>query len=239
MPPRESYRAVVEFWPLTGWLTGGVMAAVLLAASVILPYHVAVPLAVASRLLLTGAFHEDGLADFFDGFGGGGNDRERILAIMKDSRTGSYGVIGTVVYLLILTACLYSLPPYVAAFTVLAGDPFAKMVAGQLIMMLPYARKEEEAKAKTIYRKMSVPACVGLAVQGLVPIAAYVLFLPIRIEWAAVLFMPCIVMYLLYLLLRRTLHGYTGDCCGAVFLLVELAFYLAVAGSVHYGSTVG
>ena len=88
-PPRESFRAVVEYWPLAGWVTGGLMALTLYASSHFLPYSIAVLLAIVVRLLLTGALHEDGLADFCDGFGGG-TDRQRILDIMKDSRIGTY-----------------------------------------------------------------------------------------------------------------------------------------------------
>ena len=83
-PPKQAYNSVVEWWPLTGWLTDGLMAATLYVASLCLPPAVAVLLAIMVRLLVTGALHEDGLADFFDGFGGGGQDRQRILAIMKD-----------------------------------------------------------------------------------------------------------------------------------------------------------
>ena len=83
-PPKEAYQGVVEFWPLAGWLTAGVMAGVLYGASMVFNYEIAIVLAIVSRLLLTGALHEDGLADFFDGFGGGGRDRQRILNIMKD-----------------------------------------------------------------------------------------------------------------------------------------------------------
>ena len=95
-PPKESYRAVVEYWPLTGWLTGGLMAVTLWVGSLYLPYILAVLMAIIVRLLVTGALHEDGLADFCDGFGGGGSDRERILAIMKDSHIGTYGVLGLI-----------------------------------------------------------------------------------------------------------------------------------------------
>ena len=126
-----------------GWLTGGVMAATLYFGSMALPYTVAVMLAIAVRLLLTGALHEDGLADFFDGFGGGGNDRQRILDIMKDSHIGTYGVLGLVLYLALLAGALLSLSPEMAALVILAADPYAKMVAAQLIQMMPYARKEE------------------------------------------------------------------------------------------------
>ena len=96
------------------------MAATLWVGSHYLPYLVAVLLAVVVRLLVTGALHEDGLADFLDGFGGGGHDRERILAIMKDSHIGTYGVLGLIIYELLLVAALYSLPPTLAALTILA-----------------------------------------------------------------------------------------------------------------------
>ena len=156
-PPQASYKAVVEFWPLAGWLTGGAMAATLYFGSMVLPHAVAVTAAIAVRLLITGALHEDGLADFMDGFGGGGN-RDRILAIMKDSHIGTYGVLGLIIYMLLLGSTLYCMPVTVAALTILAADPFSKMVTSQLVSMLPYARREEEAKNKTVYRKPTLAA---------------------------------------------------------------------------------
>ena len=77
------------------------MAATLYFGSMILPWAVSVIVAIAVRLLITGALHEDGLADFLDGFGGGG-DRARILAIMKDSHIGTYGVLGLIIYMSLL-----------------------------------------------------------------------------------------------------------------------------------------
>ena len=182
-PPQASYKTVVEHWPLAGWLTGGVMAATLYVGSMYLPYIVAVLLAIIVRLLVTGALHEDGLADFLDGFGGGGHDRERILAIMKDSHIGTYGVLGLILYEVLLAACLFSLPLTLAALTILAADPYAKMVTAQLILMM---------------------------------------------AWELIIFLPCLTMYFLYLLIWNRLRGYTGDCCGAVCLLVELTVYLVV-----------
>ena len=186
----------------------------------------AVLAAIATRLLVTGALHEDGLADFLDGFGGGGNDRQRILDIMKDSRIGTYGVLGLILYELLLAAALISLTPEVAALTILAADPFSKMVTSQLISMMPYARREEEAKAKTVYRKIDAKAGVSLALQGLLPMAAFIWMT--SVSWDTLIFIPALVMYFLYLLIWRKLRGYTGDCCGAVCLLVELAVYLVV-----------
>ena len=225
-PPQASYKTVVEHWPLAGWLTGGVMAATLYVGSMYLPYIVAVLLAIIVRLLVTGALHEDGLADFLDGFGGGGHDRERILAIMKDSHIGTYGVLGLILYELLLAACLFSLPPTLAALTILAADPYAKMVTAQLILMMPYARKEEEAKNKTVYRKMDWKAGISLAIQGLLPMGLYLWYT--GLAWELIIFLPCLTMYFLYLLIWNRLRGYTGDCCGAVCLLVELTVYLVV-----------
>lgn len=222
-PPQASYKAVVEFWPLTGWLTGGAMAATLYFGSIILPWSVAVIAAIVVRLLITGALHEDGLADFLDGFGGGG-DRARILAIMKDSHIGTYGVLGLILYMLLLGTTLYSMTPIVAALIVFAADPFAKMVSSQLVNMLPYARREEEAKNKTVYRKPSLAAGLSLTVQGLLPMALMIWLT--GISWYLIIAIPALVMYFLYLLLLRKIQGYTGDCCGAVCLLVELAVYL-------------
>ena len=166
-PPKSSYAAVVEWWPLTGWLTGGAMAATLYFGSMVMPYPIVVIAAIVVRLFITGALHEDGLADFLDGFGGGGTDRQRILDIMKDSHIGTYGVLGLIIYELLLGVTLFSLPAEMAALTILAADPYSKMVASQLIIMRPYARTEETAKNKTVYRKMEWKAGVCLALQGL------------------------------------------------------------------------
>ena len=225
-PPKACYETVVEHWPLVGWLTGGVMAATLYGASMVLPYQVAVLVAIVMRLLLTGALHEDGLADFLDGFGGGGNNRQRILDIMKDSHIGTYGVIGLVLYLLLLFFCLSSMSLEMAALAILAADPYAKMLTAQLVSMMPYARREEEAKAKVIYRKITLVSGVSLAVQGLLPIGLFVWYM--GIAWETLIFIPALVMYFLYLLIWRRLHGYTGDCCGAVCLMVELSVYLTL-----------
>ena len=231
-PPKACYKTVVEHWPLTGWLTGGAMAATLYFGSMVMAYPVAVIAAIVVRLLVTGALHEDGLADFLDGFGGGGTDRQRILDIMKDSHIGTYGVLGLILYELLLGATLLSMSPEMAALAILAADPYSKMVASQLITMMPYARTEETAKNKTVYRKMGWKAGVSLAIQGLLPMAAFLY--DTGLPWETVIFLPCIVMYFLYLLIWHRLQGYTGDCCGAVCLLVELAVYLVICASVAY-----
>lgn len=222
--PADCFKNIVSHWPLVGWLTSGITVFILYAASLVFPLTVAVLLALIARLLVTGCLHEDGLADFFDGFGGG-TSRERILAIMKDSHIGSYGVIGLIGYFGLLYASLTSLPLELAGCAILAADPYSKGVAGMIINRLPYARKQEEAKSRTVYSRMTSGEyilCIGSA---LLPL----LWLPRPVYlWAALA--PVLVWYLLTSLMKRKIRGYTGDCCGAVFLLCELSFYLALAG---------
>ena len=224
-PPKEAYATVVEHWPLTGWLTGGIMAATLFGLCHILPLPIAVILAVIVRLFVTGALHEDGLADFFDGFGGG-TDRQRILTIMKDSHIGTYGVIALIFYFALLCGILMSLPPMTAVLAILAADPLAKMFSSQIVNFMPYARREEEAKNKTVYRPISMGATISLSLQGLIPSLPLIL-LTDTIWWLAVL-APILTVTILFLLIWHKLRGYTGDCCGAVTLLAELSFYLTL-----------
>lgn len=208
------------------------MGAVLYFSNLLFPHAVAVLLAIAVRILLTGALHEDGLCDFFDGMGGGMN-RQRILEIMKDSHIGTYGVLGILLYVLVLFFSLLTMPVAVAAFSVMAADPYAKMLAAQVVQMLPYARTEDEAKAKTVYRRMSVKAGIGLFIQGFLPMAAFIWFFGSYIDGKVIVFCPCIVMYFLYRYINKKLHGYTGDCCGALFLLIELSVYLCILSQTY------
>lgn len=233
-PPHDSYRAVVEFWPLTGWLTAAIMAATIYFGAMVFPLPLAIVLAIVIRTLVTGALHEDGLADFIDGFGGGSGNRERVLEIMKDSHIGTYGVLGLIAYEALLFWALYSLGnAEMAAFAVIAADPYSKMLSGQLIQMMPYARRAEDAKNKVVYRKVPIVSGILLAVQGLLPGLIVLLFTPLGTlpHWGLIIFVPCLVMYFLYLLIWHTLRGYTGDCCGAVCLLVELSVYLCLVTS--------
>ena len=226
--PADQFKRVVPLWPLIGWLTGFVMALVLWLCSHVMPLSLAWIFALLSRLLLTGCLHEDGLADFIDGFGGG-TSRERTLAIMKDSHIGTYGVIGLIVYF----ALMLQLPVVISRDThilaVLCGDCWSKCCAAQLINLLPYARTEETAKNKTVYNRMTLPELLLCFFFGLAP--AFVLtfalgWMPTVFLW--LLIVPIVVLLLLAWIMKRRINGYTGDCCGATFLLCELCFYLSV-----------
>ncbi|MCC8172394.1 MAG: adenosylcobinamide-GDP ribazoletransferase [Parabacteroides sp.] len=220
--PQAYFKNIVSYWALAGWFTAGIATAVLYAASLVFPAGIAVLLAMGSRLLVTGCLHEDGLADFFDGFGAGG-DRNRILAIMKDSHIGTYGVIGLALYFLLAYSALSALPVELAGAAILAGDPFCKGVSAMLINRLPYARTEETSKAGVVYSRMSAREYCVVAVTGLLPLV----WLPeARYLWAT---LPVAGMwYGLTSLMKKKIQGYTGDCCGATVLLCELTFYLAI-----------
>ena len=226
--PAEHFKRVVPLWPVIGWLTGVSMALVLWLCSQVMPLSLAWILALLTRLLLTGCLHEDGLADFIDGFGGG-TTRERTLAIMKDSHIGTYGVIGLIVYFALLLQLPAALSRETLCAAILCGDCWAKCCAAQLINFLPYARNEETAKNKTVYARMTLPELLLCFFFGLAP--AFVM--TFALKWLQpgflwLLLVPLALMVLLMLLMRRRLQGYTGDCCGATFLLCELSLYLSV-----------
>lgn len=225
--PQECFKHVVAYWSLIGWLTGGLMALACWGLLFLFPAPVAVIGALIVRLLVTGALHEDGLADFFDGFGGG-YDRESTLRIMKDSFIGSYGVIGLIMYYLLGVSLLLALPVQMLPVVLGCADPFAKYVGSHILRELPYARKESESKAKVVYDRFTWKEMLMSALGGLLPLV----FLPLSYWW--MLIGPVIVFFLLIYLFRSRLGGYTGDCCGALFLLAELSAWMGAAIVTHF-----
>lgn len=225
---KEYFKNVVSFWPYAGIITGGIGAGVMYGASFLFPATVAVILGVAARVLATGALHEDGLADFFDGFGGG-TDKAAVLRIMKDSHIGSYGVLGLIFYFALLVAVLASLPIEIAAPLFFCGDILCKSISSGIVNLLPYARPEEESKNKLIYNKaQGAMSLVNAVLVVLMVWVFYSTLLPFEAVYAIAA--PMVVFILLIHYMRYRIQGYTGDCCGATFLITELSFLLASAG---------
>lgn len=222
--PKESYDKAVVYWPLVGWLTGGLCALIISFCPAYREIGIVATIALSARVLLTGALHEDGLADFCDGFGGGGT-KEKVLAIMKDSHIGTYGVIGLILYFLLATQSLSAFPARMAALVIFACDPFSKLCASQLTNLLPYARPEG-AKNKISYARMSIGELALQIIFGVLPLALMIFRCGYIFGLAALA--PIITCTLLMLLMRRRIGGYTGDCCGATFLICELSMLLAV-----------
>lgn len=238
--PTEAFRHAVEYWPFAGWITGGISATIFAVGIRFMPLQFVVILMLTVRLLLTGALHEDGFADFCDGMGGG-STRERILQIMKDSHIGTYGVIGLVVYTLFIYNMLTELPMQflkqslqahhnpilLMCATILTADVWGKACASLLVSQLPYARREEEAKTGVVYTRLHL---------GHHFIRIAISTLPLIVLWSLAgtmphpiaLVVPLVVESLVSLYLRSRIGGYTGDCCGATFLLCEASIYLGI-----------
>lgn len=216
-----------RYLPAVGWLVGALGAAVTLAAAWLWPYAIAVLLGMAATVLVTGAFHEDGLTDTLDGLGG--STREQALTIMKDSRIGSYGAIGLVIVLLIKFAVLNELlagggavssaPIFLAAL--IGGHAVSRLASTTLIFALDYARAE--GKSKPLARRLTKGEFAFAALTGLAPC----LGLPIQQLAIALALVACVTVLLARWFVRR-LGGYTGDCLGATQQLTEIAFYLGM-----------
>ncbi|MBD5357604.1 MAG: adenosylcobinamide-GDP ribazoletransferase [Bacteroides sp.] len=221
--PQSYYSTVVVYWSLIGWITGGLTAILLWLAAQVMPMLSAVIFALTGRTLLTGALHEDGLADFCDGFGGG-HSKEKILTIMKDSHIGTYGVIGLILYYLWFVSLVSSLPLWLAVMGIFASDAVAKACASQLTNILPYARPEG-AKNKISYSRMTLSQILIVGISGLLPLTLLA-YLDIFFVLSAI--MPVVMVGSLIVLMRHRLGGYTGDCCGAVCLLCELSMLTGI-----------
>ncbi len=213
------------YFALIGWVVGAVGALSYLVAAWLLPVSVAVVLSMLLTIYLTGAFHEDGLADSCDGLGGG-QDRAHALQIMKDSRIGTYGTVALVLALLLKALMLIALAEYdhwLPALALLVAHPLSRLAASTLIYRLDYVREDPQAKAKPVAEQLSTRGLLIAAVSGLLPLA----LLPLASALAVLLMTLLLTAYAGYVLHRR-LGGYTGDCLGATQQVTELGCYLAL-----------
>jgi len=222
----------VRHFPLVGAFVGAVGAAVLLTASTAWPPIVAALLALAATLALTGAFHEDGLADTFDALGGT-VPRERALAIMKDSRIGSYGAAALLLTLAgraALMAALCARGPVLAAAAVVIAHAWGRMTAVMLMASLPYGGDAEHAKAKPLATAVG-PVEWGVALGWTALAMACAAWAGGLAPWraGAVVAAAGLVLLAMRGWLRRRLGGYTGDTLGAAEQLAELAVLLVLA----------
>lgn len=236
IPARASHDAAAlqrapRYWPLIGLIVGLVAAGVTELAARMLPVSLALLLGMVAAILVTGALHEDGLADSADGFGGGW-DRARVLAIMKDSSIGSYGALALALTLLLRYNVLLEIDaafePPTLALVMIAGHAASRLAGLIPMALLPYARAEDDASAR------SRPLAAGLGGMAL-PFAALCGIAPCGLLPAADALTALVAAALTGLAatayFRRRIDGYTGDCLGATQQLSEVAFYLGIACS--------
>ena len=191
---------------------------------------VAAVLSTVFTVLLTGAFHEDGLADVADGLGGT-PERSRALEIMKDSRVGAFGAVALVLVLLAkvsLLALLGDVDIQLACVGLLAAHVVSRTLPLLLIRVLPYVGDSAASRSK--------PLADQISLAGLLAAFAWFFILLAFVAWlygAAILIAPLITAGLAWLwmwrLFARRLQGFTGDCLGATQQVCEVAFYFGLA----------
>jgi adenosylcobinamide-GDP ribazoletransferase len=220
----EHLARAMRYFPLVGLIVGTIGAFAWIVGSIFWESKgIAVLFALAATLWVTGAFHEDGLADTADGFGGGW-DKARILEIMRDSRVGTFGMAAFVLVLLGRFQALVALPETWIAVSLLAGHAASRFCAATLLRCMVYARDgDDRAKAKPLARR---PGGLDWCVAGVTA------FLPsLLLPWRDVLWawlFAAIATFWLARLFHRWIGGYTGDCLGATQQAAELAFYLGL-----------
>jgi adenosylcobinamide-GDP ribazoletransferase len=228
-------RASAAHFPGVGWLVGLAACVAFGALSLALPGTPFTSLAAAigstaCSVWLTGAFHEDGLADLADGLGGS-PDRDRALEIMKDSRIGTYGATALVLALLLkvaLLAVLASVSPVAVLAALLAAHAVSRFWPLVLIRTMAYVGDAAGSKSKPLAERITPAALwIGAGWCG-VPLALAVWALGLPFALAGVAASALAAAWLRRLLARR-LAGFTGDALGATQQLGELAFYAGAA----------
>ena len=198
---------------------------------------VAAVLAVFATVWLTGALHEDGLADFCDGFGHA-HGRERTLEIMRDPRCGVYGVLGLVGIVLTrivsLYVLLFALPPLALAAVLVAIAALSRGFAVTPMRSHGYARAGDDAARGA---RLSQPLCGAWLVTCLLGALAPAAFGAIYLSPFVLLIVPAMwcVQWLTTRTFLRRLGGYTGDCLGTIQQLTEVTGLLALVALAKYG----
>jgi len=224
----EMLNKATRYFPLIGWLVGAFGALIFWGLSMFFPVSLAVLLSMLATILFTGAFHEDGFADFCDGFGGGYTP-ERILEIMKDSRIGTYGTIGLVIMLATKFLALSHIDVVRIPFILIAGHAVSRIFPVLLIYSSVYARLDATSKTKPVGKADSVFSLLTALAFGAV---AFVFM-----EWIEVVVVLAVLLLLIFFFrnyITRKLGGYTGDVLGALQQLCEVCFYLVVLAIQYY-----
>ena len=228
-----------RYFPAVGLLIGILCAGVLWLASLLFTPLVAAVISTAFGIKLTGAFHEDGLADSCDGLGGG-LTRERTLEIMKDSRLGTYGVLGLVSALLLKISLLAAMPLSVAIVALIVGHTASRLLCISLLTLLPYGGEIEHAKAKPMAQQLTPLQALYSSGWLILTIILVTLMFPNTMlqiglgKWLLALILALVATDYMRRLLRRRLDGYTGDGLGATQQLSEIAIYIGLAASVPF-----
>ncbi len=224
--PAPSLAAAARAFPIAGAILGLILAglyhiAILLGFNALL----AAALVLAASALLTGALHEDGLADCCDALGARGN-RDSKLAILRDSRIGSFGTLGLIFASLIKIAALSELArPGFAAGALIAAHALARAVLPMILYRLAPARSDGLGHGAGRPERADVSWSLGLgfaiAILAVTPIPAL-----------AAIAAALAAAFLVGALARRHLGGHTGDVLGAAEQMAEIAILVVLCAFV-------
>lgn len=209
-------------FPLVGLIVGAISGGALYAIAGTDASPVVCALAaLAIQAIVTGALHEDGLADVADGLGG--QDRERTLEIMRDSRIGAYGVLALVFSVALRAAMIAGIPgPGYAWVTLIAAAMLSRAVLPGVMHVLPHARRDGLSHAAgQPSRTMAIAAAV-------IGTCALFTLLPLSVALAAVALSLAFAGLVIFWA-HTKLGGQTGDVLGAVQQVVEIAVLAAAA----------
>ncbi len=220
----ERLTSAVRYYPLVGLLIGSICAATFWALDLVFPTFLALILSMAIGILVTGAFHEDGLADTFDGIGGG-QSRDQALSIMRDSRVGTYGALALILALLTKFAGLIALPSESVILALILAHSLSRLSSIIVIATSNYARTD--GKAKPVAQGVTATSIIVGLMTGLVSLAIASTMLP-AFALAAGLGGAAVGHVGMRLLFERKIGGYTGDTLGAVQQSSEIGFYLGL-----------
>lgn len=217
----------VIWFPVIGGLVGAITAATLIAADHFWPRIIAVILALVIEARLTGAFHEDAVADFCDGFGGGMTP-ERIHEIMKDSRIGSYGALGMGLAVALRGCLLMALPGALIIPAIIASAAFGRFLAVCLMAIIP-----PFIQATGLAKDVGVRTGIGqwlatslLTLPFLMPLA---IIMPVPLACAAIAALLFALWFRRYLM--QHLGGVTGDCLGFGVYVGQILILLAATAT--------
>lgn len=223
----EGLKRAVIWFPLAGTLIGAVTALTIILAEQLWPRLVAVLIALVVEARVTGAFHEDAVADFCDGAGGGKNP-DHARAIMKDSRIGTYGSLALMLAVGLRLALTSLLPATTLVVAVIGAATFGRLLA--VVTMASVApASDSNTLAKDVGGKVSAryaASAVTLALPGLLPLA-----------WISPLAMLAAsaagAVFILWFgrLLKRRVGGSTGDCLGFAAYTGQLIVLFAVTAA--------
>ncbi len=220
--------ASVRYYPLVGVLVGLVGAAVFAAAHAPLGAPLAALLAVAATALVTGALHEDGLADTADGIGGG-RSAERALEIMRDSHIGTYGVLALILAVAVRVLVLAALPLWIGAALLVAAHGLSRWSVVLVIATARYVR--DSGIASPVAGPVSSASHVlagATAIACLAPLAV----MATPAATLGVVAGLALGHFAIRAAFQRKLGGYTGDCLGATQQASEIGACLGLLACV-------